>query len=75
MVDNQHRKISGYRDLTQEEIDLINKIKVQAEITSLLIDELRDNPQFDQRWVSIGMTDLQTGYMALIRAVARPTTF
>lgn len=26
-MDNQHRKISGYRELTQEEIDLMNKIK------------------------------------------------
>lgn len=29
----------------------------------------------DQRWVSIGATDLQTGLMALTRAVAKPTTF
>ena len=26
-MDNQHRKISGYRDLKQEEIDLMNEIK------------------------------------------------
>lgn len=26
-MDNQHRKISGYRELTQAEIDLMNKIK------------------------------------------------
>lgn len=26
-MDNQHRKIKGYRELTQEEIDLMNKIK------------------------------------------------
>lgn len=25
-VDNQHRKIAGYRDLSQEDIDLINAI-------------------------------------------------
>lgn len=29
----------------------------------------------DQRWVSIGATHLQTGLMALTRAVAQPTTF
>ena len=29
----------------------------------------------DQRWVSIGATDLQTAFMALTRAVAQPTTF
>lgn len=26
-MDNQHRKISGYRELNQEEIDLMNEIK------------------------------------------------
>ena len=26
-MDNQHRKISGYRELTQQEIDLMNEIK------------------------------------------------
>lgn len=36
-MDNQHRKISGYRELTQDEIDLMNEIKakgleVEAEI-------------------------------------------
>jgi hypothetical protein len=29
----------------------------------------------DQRWVSIGATDLQTGFMAVIRGIAQPTTF
>lgn len=29
----------------------------------------------DQRWVSLGATDLQTGFMALTRAVAQPSTF
>lgn len=26
-MENQHRKISGYRELTQQEIDLMNEIK------------------------------------------------
>lgn len=33
MVDNQHRQIPGYRDLDQETIDLIKKIKqMEAEL-------------------------------------------
>ena len=31
MVDNQHQKIKGYRDLTQDEIDLMNEGKALAE--------------------------------------------
>lgn len=39
-MENQHKKIKGYRDLSQEEIDLMNQIKDHGEKTKLLIDEL-----------------------------------
>ena len=32
-------------------------------------------PSIDQRWVSIGATDLQRGFMAVIRGIAQPSTF
>ena len=35
-MDNQHRKIKGYRELSQEEIDLMNRIKAKgAELLTL----------------------------------------
>lgn len=30
---------------------------------------------YNLRWLAIGQTDLQQGFMALIRAIARPETF
>lgn len=72
---DQHEKIKGYRDLTQEEIDLMNEIKKQGIILGELCDKLNQVSSLDQRWVNIGKTDLQTGIMALVRAVAQPTTF
>ena len=74
-MDNQHRKISGYRELSQEEVDLMNEIKQKGKELGELVAKLRAAPELDQRWVSIGATDLQTGFMALIRGVARPTLF
>ena len=74
-MDNQHRKISGYRELNQAEIDAMNEIKAQGVVLGELVAKLRGNGELDQRWVSIGATDLQTGLMALTRAVARPTFF
>lgn len=103
-MDNQHRKISGYRELSQEEVDLMNRIKakgaellaLQAEVTKLLTMQSRNAPlavhtaesaeeaaemevEVDritaaepQRWAAIGKTDIQTGIMALVRAVAQP---
>lgn len=72
---DQHTKIKGYRDLSQAEIDLMNKIKTKGAELGELVAELRAAQGLDQRWISIGATDLQTGLMALTRGVAQPTTF
>jgi hypothetical protein len=74
-VDNQHRQIKGYRELSQVEIDLMNEIKSKGVELGALVEKLRANGALDQRWIAIGATDLQTGLMALTRGVAQPTFF
>ena len=74
-MENQHRQIKGYRELTQNEIDLMNAVKSQGVVLGELVQKLRETPGLDQRWISIGATDLQTGLMALTRGVAQPTFF
>lgn len=74
-MDNQHRQISGYRELTQAEIDAMNACKVKAEEVGRLIEALRDMPGIDQRALAIAKTKLQTGFMWAVRAVAQPETF
>ncbi|MGQ7957649.1 Acb2/Tad1 domain-containing protein [Pseudomonas sp. SP16.1] len=114
-MENQHRKIAGYRELSQEEIDLMNRIKakgaellqLQAELAGRLSTDLEvkqadarrsmagkeyNGVQYNEhtgasdeciefrrfhaaeplRWAAIGKTDIQTGLMALVRAVAQP---
>lgn len=39
-MDNQHRKISGYRELTQAEIDLMNKIKALGPVIEEVCNEI-----------------------------------
>lgn len=101
-MENQHRKIVGYRELTQEDIDLMNRIKAAGRELLALHDEVAnrcrsqienavanrsgkpsDSPEAQEnarlieaqplRWAAIAKTDLQTGVMALVRAVAQPT--
>ena len=72
---DQHEKIKGYRDLTQEEIDLMNEGKALAEKVREFTDKLKAAPETDKRWVATGITDLQKGFMSVIRGIARPTTF
>lgn len=104
-MDNQHRKIKGYRELSQEEVDLMNAIKTKGtellELQAQLVESLKrqhrlkkqqadlvedgalhDRGEIEElerfeaaepmRWASIGKTDIQTGIMALVRAVAQP---
>lgn len=74
-MENQHRKIAGYRELNEAEIAAMNEVKQKGVELGELVKKLRDNDEFDQRWLSIGATDLQTGLMALTRAIAKPTFF
>lgn len=86
MVENQHRQITGYRDLTQEEIALINNCKAFAQQVGELVERIGAIPvsrmppddgvtSHDPRWLAIARTQLQQGFMALIRSIAKPTTF
>ena len=68
-------KVTGYRQLNEAEAALMNEIKQKGVELGDLVAKLRATGGLDQRWVSIGATDLQTGTMALVRAVAQPTTF
>lgn len=84
-------KVTGYRQLSEAEVKLMNEGKALAEACGEYIAKLRQHPAsnpmgnaptepgqmpaLDQRWVSIGATDIQRGFMAVIRGIAQPTTF
>lgn len=74
-MDNQHRKISGYRELSQEEIDMMNELKELGGKIGALVEKLESNPDIDTRWMEAGKMDIQVGIMKLVRSIARPTTF
>lgn len=68
-------EIKGYRKLSDEEVWAINDIKALADKVGELVGIMATGPDFDQRWISIGKTDLQKGFMALTRAIAKPESF
>lgn len=75
MVDNQHKQIKGYRDLSQEDIDLMNEVKNISSQVGALTERIQAKYGIDKRWASIAITDLQKGFMALVRSIAQPTSF
>ena len=88
-MENQHRKITGYRDLNQEEIDLMNEVKALGpQIEEVLLKimahtekcrEASEDSRMDnatpERFLALAKTELQTGLMFATRAVAQPEFF
>ncbi len=70
MVDNQHRKILGYRDLSEEEIVTINRFKELERTVIDMIDRSSHAP--DPRHAAIAKTHLETGFMFAIKSIAKP---
>lgn len=71
-MDNQHKKITGYRDLTQSEIDGMNSIKALEKDTGALWKQVSQIDGVDQRALAIARTELQTAFMWFDRAIAQP---
>ena len=67
--------IKGYRELTDNEISVINDIKELADLIGQIVEEMEKTDGIDQRWLAIGKTDLQKGFMSVIRSIAKPTSF
>lgn len=74
-MDNQHRKIIGYRELGQDEINSMNKVKELGKLIGDLVEMMEQDPSTDKRWLEIGKTDLQRGLMGLTRSIAKPGFF
>lgn len=71
-MENQHQKITGYRDLSKEEIDAMNGVKQLEAQFNGLIDFLKQLPEADQRQISLAATHGEDAFMHAVRAVARP---
>lgn len=74
-MENQHKQIKGYRDLSQQEIDLMNEGKELAEKCRLYLEKLNNTEGVDGRSLSLGRTNLQQGFMWTVRSIAKPETF
>lgn len=73
-MDNQHRKIKGYRELSQDEINTMNAIKAKGEELRELIKQV-NSLDADVKWSSIAEEHLQQGIMCLVRSIAKPDSF
>ena len=71
-MENQHRKIKGYRELSQAEIDGMNSVKALEKDALGLLDQLGDLPEVDHRRLAVAKTNIEQACMWAVKAVARP---
>ena len=70
--------VTGYRQLTQQEVDWMNRAKEKANDVGSFLKELEELPAqagIDRRWLAIAKTDLQKAFMCLVRSIAKPDSF
>ncbi len=71
-MENQHQKITGYRDLSQDEINAMNGVKhLEAQFNGL-VDYLKGLPGADQRQIALAATHGEDAFMHAVRAIAKP---
>lgn len=65
-------KVKAYRKLSPAEINQINEIKETELRVGAIVGQVSNLPGVDPRWLAIAKTDLEKGFMALVRSVAKP---
>ena len=66
-----NQTIEGYRNLSQEEINMINEIKCKYDNLLDMLKGIADKEGSDIRCMSIAVTELQTSSMWAIRAITK----
>lgn len=74
-MDNQHRLIKGYRELSAEEIAAMNKVKELGEQCRVAMEELKSIGTVEQEWVYQAEMNLKVGIMMAVRSIAKPESF
>lgn len=64
--------VKGYQPQSQSKVDAVNRNKELEEVVLRVLDGLKAMEGIDQRWLAIGRTDIEKGFMAINRAVFQP---
>lgn len=65
--------VEGYRPQSAEAVALVNEAKQLEEKVLRHLDRLASRQDIDKRWLAIGRTNIEQGFMAANRAVFQPS--
>jgi hypothetical protein len=72
MAEHTGLPVQGYRPQSTDKVDLVNINKEIEEHCLRVLDHLATLPDTDKRWLAIGRTHIESGWMAVNRAVFKP---
>lgn len=74
MTDPKHEglPVAGYRAQNGEAVELVNRNKLAEERILRILDELATIEAVDKRWLAIGRSQIELGFMAANRAIFKP---
>jgi hypothetical protein len=64
--------VAGYVPQHDAAVARVNRNKEIEERVLRILDELRDHPLTDQRWLAVGRTQIEQGFMAVNRSIFKP---
>lgn len=64
--------VSGYRPQKEAAVALVNLNKDAEERVLRILDSLAARDDVDKRWLAIGRTAIENGFMAVNRAIFQP---
>ena len=65
--------VAGYQPQTHTAVLLVNIMKCSEERILRALDDLTARDDIDQRWLAIGRTQIEQGFMAVNRSIFRPS--
>lgn len=72
MTEHQALPVHGYKPQSDMKVGQVNFNKNREEEILQLLDDLATNPEVDKRWLAIGRTQIEQGFMAINRAIFKP---
>lgn len=72
MAEHEGLPVSGYRKQPDSAVAAVNAFKADEERILRKLDDMKNDPEVDQRWLAIGRTNLEQAFMAINRSVFKP---
>jgi hypothetical protein len=64
--------VAGYRAQSDQTVAQVNRNKEIEEDVLRVLDALKEIADVDQRWLAVGRTHIEQGFMAVNRAIFQP---